>query len=202
MNAVSASGRVKIHSNMLVPYVPPGADQGARAATFADYLRRGGRIQPVRFGAGPQIGVADDEESVPFFRRGAQDSEGLRGLSKEVRVIGNRFRACACLAAVSTMVLLSTVVFIGVTAMQAANSVGTAIQPHAARLVDTTVHMMDDMGGTWTNLKDISHMTSELASINMGPGGTADKALNNSAAILHRLATLLEHPTIKVSLGT
>jgi hypothetical protein len=187
---------------MLVPYVPPGSNQRTTGATFADYLRRGGHIQPVRLGASAQFGATEDEESVPLFRRGTQDSDPIRGLSKEVRSMSNRFRACACVASIATMILLSTLTFVGITAMNAANSVSHAIQPHASRIVDTTVHMMDDMGGTFTNLKDISRMTSELAQVNMGPGGTADRALNNSAAILQRLATLLEHPTIKVSLGT
>jgi hypothetical protein len=187
---------------MLVPYVPPDSNQRMSGATFADYLRRGGRIQPVRLGTGVQIGVGEDEESVPLFRRGTQDSDPIRGLSKEVRSMSNRFRACACVASIATMILLGMVTFVGITAMSAASSVSHAIQPHASRIVDTTVHMMDDMGGTFTNLKDISRMTSELAQVNMGPGGTADRALNNSAVILQRLAALLEHPTIKVSLGT
>jgi hypothetical protein len=185
---------------MLVPYAPPG--QRAHTSTFADYLRRGGRIQPVRLGSTAQIGVADEEESVPLFSRGQKDSDPIRGLSKEMRAMSNRFRACACIATISTIILLSTVTFLGITAMNAAESVSHAIQPHASRFVDTTVHMMDDAGETFTNLNDISRMTSKLAQVNMGPGGAAGVALNSSAVLLQRLATLLEHPTIRVSLGT
>ena len=176
---------------MLVPYEPPSQPQ-RRGGGFADYLRRGGRVNPIPFGASPK-----DEESAPLI---SEDGEVAKILRRSERTA--RMTQCAILFALFFAVLVFA--GLGVVVMRANDSIAqlhSFVQPHATTVVNTTVGMLHDMGGSMTNINDITHMTSELAKANLGPTGSAGQALNNTAAITKLLANFMTHPVLHIALG-
>ena len=74
-------------------------------------------------------------------------------------------------------------------------------RPHAQQIVNATVDMMHDLGGSFHNMHEISEYTNGLAASAGGAGGSAASALNSSAAIAAKLAEFMQHPTISLSLG-
>lgn len=80
-------------------------------------------------------------------------------------------------------------------------SINSLVAPHASAVVNSTVEMMGNMGSSMMNVKQITKMTSDLASKDLGPDGAAAVALNSTAVIAQKLAQFMSHPTIKLSLG-
>lgn len=185
--SLAAAGR-----EMLVPYQPSVAPAHRTRGGFADYLRRGGRVNPIPFGSAPR-----DDERLPLM---SEESETVKLIRMSER--SNRMTRWAILVTL----LISCIVFgllIGLLS-QANNSVTAlraVIDPHAASVVNATVDMLHDMGGSMYNIKQITRMTNSLAQAELGPSGSAGQALNSTARIAERLAEFMTHPTIQVSLG-
>lgn len=175
---------------MLVPYRAP--PQAQRRGGFADYLRRGGRVNPIALGAAPR-----DEESLPLM---GDDSDVAKILRRSERT------AQMTQFAILVALVFATLVFagLGVVVMRANDSIDqlqAVVEPHAQTVVNATVDMLHDMGGSMYNIKQITHMTNELAQANLGPQGNAGQAINNTVTITKLLANFMTHPVMHIALG-
>ena len=101
------------------------------------------------------------------------------------------FAVCVFLALSASIIAMRSTV----------DSLAEAVLPHADQVVDATVQTMHDVGGSMMNMRKITQMTSEFAAKDLGPNGAAGKTLNATSIVAERLARLLEHPTIQLSLG-
>lgn len=177
---------------MLVRYEAPPAASRRSHGSLADYLRRGGRVNPIPFGAGPR-----DEERAGLL---SEESESI----KLIRM-SERSQRLTRWAVLLTLVIASTVFGLLIWLLSQANSTvasfRAAMEPHADSVVNATVDMLHDMGGTMYNMKEITHMTNALAQSSLGPDGAAGHALNDTASIAHALAVFMKHPTLQLSLG-
>lgn len=181
---------------MLVPYHPPARcrrPENDHHSSFADFLRRGGRIEPINLGARTE----DREERIPLFSKEEQTLEMLRLQARQARI--TQF-------AVVIALTLAIVVFLGLGVVvwrvnDNMSAMERHIAPHAEEIVNSTVEMMGELGGSFHNVHDITAMTKELAAVNMGPTGPAGRAINSTALITERVAKFLAHPTLKLSLG-
>ena len=180
---------------MLVPYEPDSRcrrpDQARRS--FADFLRRGGRIEPINIGANS----GEEEEQTPLFRKQEQTLEMLRLQARQARI--TQF-------AVVVALVITMVVFLGLGVVvwrvnDNMSAMERHIAPHAEEIVNSTVEMMSELGGSMVDFHTITGMTKELAKTNMGPTGAAGRAINSTAVITERVATFLKHPTLRLSLG-
>lgn len=184
---------------MLVPYHPPARcrrPENDHSSSFADFLRRGGRIQPISFGARPEE-REEREERIPLFSKEEQTLEMLRLQARQARI--TQF-------AVVIALTMAMVVFLGlgVVVWRVNDNMAAMerhIAPHADEIVNSTVEMMGELGGSFHNVHDITAMTKKLAAANMGPTGPAGRAINSTALIAERVAFFLKHPTLKLSLG-
>ncbi len=181
----------------LVPYVPPPtcSSRSAHSRTFASFVRNGGRVEPIPLGAG-------DVETAPLLdKKGNVDNSEVVHL---MRTANRQVRITQC--AVVTALIFSIVVFsvFGVAVWRAnegLEALENAILPHANRIVNTTIEMLGDMGGSMHNVHDITEYTNQLAAAAGGATGSATQALNSTAVITDRVAKFLSHPTIQLSLG-
>lgn len=183
---------------MLVPYTPDTRCRRPEQSrsSFADFLNRGGRIAPINLGAGSAGGDAF-EERVPLFSKQEETLEMLRLQARQSRI--TQF-------AVVIALTISMVVFLGLGVVvfrinENMSSMERHIAPHADAIVNSTVEMMSAMGGSMLDVKVISGMTRDLATSNLGPTGSAGRAINSTALIAERLAKFMSHPTLKLSLG-
>jgi hypothetical protein len=183
---------------MLVPYEPPRCRRSENGhssrRSFADFLRRGGKIDPINLGAADY----DAQERVPLFA--TKEEQTLEMLRLQVRQ--SRITQFAVIAALA----ISMVVFLGLGVLvwrvnSNLSAMEAQIAPHADLIVNSTVGMMGELGGSFHNVHDITAMTKELAAANMGPSGPAGRAINSTALIAERVAKFLSHPTLKLSLG-
>jgi hypothetical protein len=181
----------------IVPYNPP-TGCSARAAhqrTFASFVQNGGRVEPIDLGARKTA----DIESAPLLPKREQ-SEAL-----SIMKSSNRQHRITQFAVVCAL-LFAVVVFagLGVVVWRVNDNVEqfeALIAPHASLIVNTTVETLRDIGATSSNMHDISGYTAELASVAGGTTGMASDTLNSTAAIAHKLADFMKHPTIQLSLG-
>lgn len=181
---------------MLVPYNPDARFRRPEHArrSFADFLRRGGRIEPINIGVNQRT---VDDERTPLFNKQEETLEMLRLQAKQSRI--TQF-------AVVVALVLSMVVFLGlgIVVWRVNENMSTMerhITPHAEHIVNSTVQMMSELGGSMVDFHTITGMTKELAKSNMGPTGAAGRAINSTAVITERVASFLKHPTLKLSLG-
>ena len=180
---------------MLVPFEPRcrRAEDGHSSRNFADFLRRGGKIDPINLGA---ANYAD--ERVPLFS--SKEEQTLEMLRLQART--SRTTQFAVIIALT----ISIVVFLGLGVVvwrvnSNMDSLERQIAPHADLIVNSTVEMMSSMGGSMIDVKAITSMTRDLAHSNLGPTGSAGRAINSTALIAERVANFLRHPTLKLSLG-
>ena len=179
----------------IVPYVPPGcSSRSGHQRSFASFVRSGGRVNPLPFGA------TEDLESVPLMPDKKEASEALqimRTASRQARIT-----QCAVIVALLFAIAVFTGVGFLVWRVNAdMDSVEEAVRPHATQIVDGTMDMMHDIGGSIHNMYEISGYSTDVAAVAGGTSGTAVATLNNTAIITQRLAQFLAHPTIQLSLG-
>ena len=186
---------------MLVPY-EPAAGRG-----FDDYLRRGGRANPIPMSGRSGLGGPRDLEGQLLgersMRKNATGSEEDIAI-KILKASHRQARVTQCAIFVVLIFFFAVAGGLGYVAMQANEGLNAAramIRPHASTIVNSTVETMKNMGGSMYNMREITHMTAELAKQDLGPDGAAGKALNSTALIAQRLADFFEHPTIQLSLG-
>ena len=180
---------------MLVPFEPRcrrAEDGHSSRRNFADFLRRGGKIDPINLGA---ANYAD--ERVPLFSKEEQTLEMLRLHARTART--TQFAVIIALS-------IAMIVFLGLGVVvwrvnSNMDSLERQIAPHADLIVNSTVEMMSSFGGSMLDVKAITGMTKELAHSNLGPTGSAGRAINSTALIAERVANFLRHPTLKLSLG-
>ena len=184
---------------MLVPYArPPRCRRDPNpTAGLEDYLRRGGRIHPVLFGAN-----GDESETVPLVERLPQpaESEALKILKASTRQakITQTAVVIALTIAIATFLGLGVVVWrVNVNLSEAEN----AIRPHAGAIVNATIDAMHDLGNSFRNVHEMSQLTNELVHATAGATGPATRAVNSSAIIAQKLAEFMAHPTLSISLG-
>ena len=179
----------------IVPYVPPNgcSARAAHTRTFASFVRNGGRVEPIPLGAG-------DVETAPLLDKKDTNSEVIRLMKTANRQV--RITQCA----VGTALIFAVVVFSGLGVLVWRANAGMEalereIMPHANRIVNTTIEMLGDFGGSMSNVHDITKYTNQLAATAGGTTGVAAQSLNSTAVIADRVAKFLSHPTIQLSLG-
>lgn len=176
---------------MLVPYEPQVSCRNSHNARrhFTDFLRRG-RVNPIHFGERP-------EERIPLFSKEEKTLEMLRLQARQARI--TQFAVVIALS-------LAMVVFLGLGVVVwrlngSMDTIEAQLAPHAEEIVNSTVSMMNNIGGSMMDIHQITSMTKDLAKVNMGPDGAAGRAMNSTAQITERVAAFLRHPTLKLSLG-
>lgn len=186
---------------MLVPYEP------AVGRGFDDYLRRGGRANPIpisgRGSSGCPCALDGQLLGERSMRNGASGRDHEITL-KILKASHRQARATQCAICALLVVFFAVAGCLGYVAMQANDGINAAramIRPHAAMIVNTTVDALKDMGGSMHNIETITEMTSALAEQDLSPTGSASKAMNSTAIIAQRLAEFMSHPTIQLSLG-
>ena len=181
----------------IVPYRPP-ATCSARAShtrNFTDWVRRGGRVNPIALSAS-----SDPEAALPNTRAtGALDDDGKQ-ISRAPKP--QTFTQFAVLVALALIIFIFGVVGIilwrvndNMVALQ------NFIQPHAAQIMNETLSILHDTGGSLSNVHNMTTYTSQLASVAGGTAGTASATLNHTAVITQQLENFLKHPTLQLSLG-
>lgn len=179
----------------IVPYRPP-ATCSARAGhtrNFTDWVRRGGRVNPIALSA------SDPEAALPNTRATGAPDDGKQ-TSKAPKP--QMFTQFAVLVALVLIIFIFGVVGIilwrvndNMVALQ------NFIQPHAAQIMNETLGILHDTGGSLSNVHDMTTYTSQLASVAGGTAGSASATLNHTAVITQQLENFLKHPTLQLSLG-
>ena len=77
--------------------------------------------------------------------------------------------------------------------------VSVTLRPHASTFLNSTLQMAQDTTGM---LKNLNHMTAGGSFFTDMSVPELIKLSNNSAAVTKRIAELLRHPEIKLSLGS
>lgn len=191
------------HRFPLVPYVPVvhparcrvrpvDTDAGVRTEedrSLTSWIRGGRGVRGAALGAAPK-----DEESAPLLDQERRTDGLLKTANRQANA--TIFAVMVALAfAVSVFAGLGVVVW---RVNDNMHQMELLLRPHADEITDATVEMMKDMGGSFTNLKQITKTTREIAQM---PSQPIVEALNNTAAITDKLKEFLKHPTIKLSLG-
>ena len=184
----------------IVPYVPPVgcSTRASHARNFANFVQAGGRVHPIPLGAAP--GVYGDVETAPLLGRDSDTSEAL----KIVRASSRQARITQFAVVVALLLAMAVFGALGIVVWRVNSnlrSVEDAVRPHAANFINSTLDMMNDIGGSMHNLHDISGYTNELAAVAGGSAGSASVAMNSTAVITQQLAAFMKHPTIQLSLG-
>jgi len=184
---------------MLVPYAgPPRCRRDPNpTAGLEDYLRRGGRIHPVAFGA-----IGDDSETAPLVSKlkPSGDSEAmmlLKASTQQAKIT----QVAVIVALVFAMV---TFVGLGIVVWRVNDNMSLAeeaIRPHANAIVNATIDAMKDLGSSFHNVHEMSQYTNQLVQATAGATGPASRAVNSSAIIAQKLADFMSHPTLSISLG-
>ena len=184
-------------SFQLVPYQPPRCrrppDSDASGGTFEGFLRGGGSLRGVQLGS--RIQVAPDEEEAPLLREARQTNAAIMNAANRQ----SRVTMCAIIVALS--IAIAVFVGLGIVVYRVNDNMHQMellFRPHAQEITNATVDMLHDMGGSFTNLKDITRKTNEIANM---PTEPIAQSLNNTADITARLREFLRHPTIQLSLG-
>jgi len=192
--------------NAIVVYEPPQCStRSAHSRSFAEFVRRGGRVNPLALGE-EATGADEESETAGLLGgRSRRKSKSIGVAQVEMSPMMNRMAvALMCVVGIAVVVILVVFLGLGLTVMQVRDnmaSVEAAIRPHADQMINTTLEAMSDMGGSFHNMHEISEYTNELAAAAGGATGTASTAINNTAVITKRLAAFLAHPTLKLSLG-
>lgn len=190
-------------SFQMVPYHPPrcrrpetectNTSTSATPATFEGFIRNGGALRGVSLGQ--RAHVVPDEESAPLLRGTRDTNAALIGAANRQSCV----TTCAIIVALS--IAISVFVGLGVVVWRVNDNMHEMellIRPHAQEITNATVGMMNDMGGSFTNIRDITKKTSDLAHM---PTEPIAQSLNNTAEITALLRDFLHHPTIQLSLG-
>ena len=188
---------------MLVPYVRnalPAATYApqrppATGVSFVDYLRRGGRMQPIH-----AAGDAEAAEVIPLMPgRGKPVDEDKLSKFLVAQQESNRCMLVTLMVALGSVIAVAIgLSYFLVRLNQNMEGAERLITPHAATLVNATADMLRDMGKTSWNLRSISAETDELAAMSFHP---ADHMVNESDVIATRLASFMRHPRMSVDLG-
>lgn len=183
----------------IVPYRPP-ATCSARAGhsrSFTDWVRRGGRVNPIALSASGD----DAEAALPYTRAtGAQEGDVVKMAKATTR------QSTVTQFAVIVALIFIIVIFagLGIVVWRVNDnmiSLQRFIQPHAAQILNETLEILHDTGGSLSNVHDMTTYTSQLASVAGGAAGTASATLNHTAVITQQLENFLKHPTLQLSLG-
>lgn len=180
---------------MLVPYNPDARCRRPDSArsNFADFLRRGGRIEPINIGA-------QSDERIPLVAAGKDNQEAIEMMRLQVR----QARITQFAVIVALALAMSVFIGLGVVVWRVNENLGVMeahLAPHADTIVNSTVSMLNEIGGASMDFHSITGMTKQLAETNMGPSGPAGRAINSTALITERVAAFLRHPTLKLSMG-
>lgn len=193
--------------NAIVVYDPPQCStRSAHSHSFAEFVRRGGRVNPLALGT-DATGADEESETAGLISGRTKRKYTPTGSCTYVQFSTDTHRLAMMMAcAMCCAVALFAVVIIGIAlgVMQMSDnmaSVEAAIRPHAALMMNTTLEAMSDMGGSLHNMHEISEYTNELAAAAGGATGAASTTINSTAIITKRLAAFLAHPTLKLSLG-
>ena len=148
-------------------------------------------MRPMDLGAAP-----NDEEMQPLTAN-AKESD-LASALRESR------RQMVCAVMIAVLFACGVLTGLGVLIWRVNSNMDAmenAIRPHAHQIVNATVDMMHDLGGSFHNMHEISEYTNQLVEATAGTTGPAANAINSSAIIAAKLAEFMAHPTISVSLG-
>lgn len=143
---------------------------------------------------GMRATVAPSDETRPLLSPEHTTTE----LAKSVRLQGN-ITLCAVL--ITLTVAISVFSGIGLLVWRLndnMNEMKAAVAPHAEMLVNTTLDLVNDIGGSMNHAHAVAEKTHSVAE-----AGTPSiiTTLNNTALITGALQQFLTHPTISLSLG-
>lgn len=187
----------------LVPYQPPRCRRtqqetetaGCVGSSFEGFIRAGGNLRGVRVGTRAQIAPEEQEEDTPLLREAKKTNSALLDAARR------QSRVTMCGITAVLLIITSVFIGLGIVAYRVNDNIAqmeVLLRPHAQSITNATVDMLHDMGGSFTNLKDITKKTKELAHI---PTDPIAQSLNNTADITARFREFLKHPTIQLSLG-
>lgn len=189
---------------MLIPYEPATPRCAARG--FDEYLRSGGRANPIPISVRSGVGGPRDLEGQLLGERSARKGrDGCDDLTLQIlRTSTRQARLTQCAVLLALLLLIMLFICLAYLAARANDGLTAAremIRPHASMIVNTTVDALKDMGGSMTNVRTITGTAAAVVKQDLGPGGAADRALNSTAVIAQRLAEFMNHPTVQLSLG-
>ena len=175
----------------LVPYQPPATCSArvGHSRSFAEWVRRGGRGNPIDLSAD-----VDDVEALPT--RG--------GGSKSARMAKTQAKCMFAAVVMGFIIILFIFGGVGVVLWRVDANMARFegfIRPHASHILNQTLDILSDTGGSLHNVNKITQYTSELASVAGGDSGSASATLNATAHIAQQLENFLHHPTLQLSLG-
>lgn len=186
----------------IVPYSPPAmcSARAGHSRNFAEWLRRGGRVQPIALSASG----GDPEAMLPTTRAPNESIQIAKAANRQAR---------ATQFAVVVALILLIVVFagLGVVVWRVNENIASLqnfIQPHASHILNETLGILEDTSGSLHNVYEVSSYTSQLAAVAGGASGSASATLNSASATLNHTAIItqqlenfLKHPTLQLSLG-
>ena len=178
---------IRQYDTMLVPYRAQVVD--ATPIRLHDFLNaRNSRF--ARTGA-------TDEESKGLLDDHNQTKQLLIATNRSLRVT-----QCSALIAMIGLIMVAVVVIIvGVSSLNTMNDIRESIEPHAESLVNATIATFGNMGGSASDVHEMTAVANQLAQKALKDGGPADLALNSSTSMVLRLQKFMEHPSIQISLG-
>ena len=164
---------------------------------LSSFLQRGGQIRPMDLSS-RQAPVGVDPEAAALLSPSEQMLRAYEKTSlKTHRISRIMMIGVICM----TIVVISVFVAILLTITRVnsqMDAVSMSIAPHAEQVINSTLEMIADTRDTLHNLHTVSDSGSELATTSVP---NLLKVTNNTASISDRIAKLLEHPEIKLSLG-
>jgi len=181
----------------LVPYQQSLHRRPESAAqTFGSFLAAGGQIRPMELGARPtsNVGNPADPEAARLL---SPDDQLKRHYDRTYRPLRVMMVGVICTLFVATSVFIA----LGATVWRVnsqMDAMRASLAPHAEQVINSTLDMIADTRDTLHNLHSVSDSGTTLATSSVPH---LVKVTNNTASISDRIAELLRHPEIKLSLG-
>ena len=192
----------------LVPYIPQGAATHtvptcrrleSSTPSLAGFIRGGGSLRSVPLGQTYTVPAptTDEEEAMPLMSDRKIAAAMMKTANRQSRIT-----LCAVFVALGISIAVFTGLGVVIWRVNAnMENVENAIAPHAREVVNATLDMMHDLGGSFHNMHEISDYTNELVHVTAGATGPAAATINSTALIAQKLAEFMQHPTIQLSLG-
>tara|TARA_X000001036_G_C20623202_1_gene783986 strand:- start:285 stop:746 length:462 start_codon:yes stop_codon:yes gene_type:complete len=149
-------------------------------------LELGGRVAPV--------GVDPDTEATSLLSPESQLKRHYDKTYRPLRIMAVAV-VCTLIVTVSVFVALGATIWRVNSEMEA---VRASLAPHAEQVINSTLSMIADTRDTLHNLHTVTDSGTTLATSSVPHLMTVT---NNTASISDRIAELLRHPEIKLSLG-
>ncbi len=181
----------------LVPYSQSlnNCHRRPESLSLTRFLAGGGQIRPIELGARPaSMASTSDPEAASLL---SPDDTLKRYYDKTYRPLRLMMVAVLC----TLLVACSVFGALGATLMRVnsqMDAMRASLAPHAEQVINSTLDMIADTRDTLHNLHTVTDSGTTLATSSVPH---LMKVTNNTASISDRIAELLRHPEIKLSLG-